>query len=371
MKVLITGANGFVGKNLVWELKNQGFSEEDLLCYDIDTDPALLDEYTRICKFVFHLAGVNRPKDNSEFMAGNFGFTTTLLNALIKNENKAPVLITSSIHAAGETPYGLSKRAGEDAIFEYGEKQGVKVLVYRLQNLFGKWCRPNYNSAVATFCYNIAHGLDITINDRATVVPLVYIDDLLDEFTRALAGKETIQGRFCVVETYYEESLGDITDLLYGFKASRQTLDVPNVGDAFAKKLYSTYLSYLEPDDFTYPLNTHQDPRGFFAEAFKSSASGQVSVNVSMPGITKGNHWHHTKIEKFLVVSGEGLIRFRKIDSDEITECKVSGDMLQVVDVPPGYTHSIVNTGTDNMITIIWASELFDPDHPDTYPLEV
>jgi len=369
MKILITGAKGFVGKNLVWTLKSAGYN--DLLLYDIDTDPARLDDYTQTCDFVFHLAGVNRPKDDAEFMKGNFGFTTTLLNSLIKNENKSPVLITSSIHAEKDNPYGLSKRAGEDAMFEYGKAQSVKVLVYRLHNLFGKWCKPNYNSAVSTFCHNIANELDITITDKSIIVPLLYIDDLMDEFLRAIKGQETHHESFCSASPVYRKTLGEITQLLYSFKAARQSYEIPNMQDAFTKKLYSTYLSYLQTSDFSYPLDIKSDERGCFAEAFKSASGGQVSVNVSKPSITKGNHWHHTKIEKFLVVSGEGAIRFRSINGGEIIEYIVSGDSLTVVDVPPGYTHSIVNLGNTDLITIIWANECFDPNKPDTYYLEV
>ncbi len=369
MKILITGANGFVGKNLVWTLKESGYT--DLYLYDIDTDPVLLDDYTKTCDFVFHLAGVNRPDDDAEFMKGNFGFTTTLLDALIKHRNTSPVLITSSIHAAKDNPYGLSKRAGEDALFAYGETQGVKVLVYRLHNLFGKWCRPNYNSAVSTFCHNIAHDLDITVNDRSSVVPLLYIDDLMDEFLRALNGRETRGNKFCEAGPVYQKTLGEITDALYYFRDSRKTYMIPDMTDLFEKKLYSTYLSYLPDDQFAYPLDVKTDARGGFAEAFKSPAGGQVSVNVSKPNVTKGNHWHHTKIEKFLIVSGEGVIRFRPINGSDIIDYPVSGKVLTVVDVPPGYTHSIVNTGDSDLITIIWANELFDPEKPDTYYLEV
>ena len=369
MKILITGANGFVGKNLVWTLKESGYT--DLYLYDIDTDPKKLDDYTTDCEFVFHLAGVNRPDDDAEFMAGNFGFTTTLLDALIKHQNRSPVLITSSIHAEKENPYGLSKRAGENAIFAYGHEQRVNVLVYRLHNLFGKWCRPNYNSAVSTFCHNIAHNLPITVNNRNSVVPLLYIDDLMAEFLNALKGNETRGEKFCKAKPVYEKTLGEITDTLYRFRDCRNTYMIPDMSDGFEKKLYSTYLSYLPEDQFAYPLDIKTDERGGFAEAFKSQFNGQVSVNISKPGITKGNHWHHTKIEKFLVVSGEGLIRFRPINGGDIIDYSVSSNNLTVVDVPPGYTHSIVNTGSTDLVTIIWANELFDPEKPDTYYLEV
>jgi len=369
MKILVTGAKGFVGKNLVWELKNKGFP--NIFEYDIDTDPKKLDEYTASCDFVFHLAGVNRPENEEEFMKGNFGFTTVLLDSLIKNENKAPVLITSSIHAEKDNAYGLSKRAGEDAIFEYGQNQGVKVLVYRLQNLFGKWCRPNYNSAVATFCHNIANDLPITINDENTIVPLVYIDDLMAEFLRALDGNENRGKKFCSVSPFYKVSLGRIVSLLRFYKESRKSLELADMDDEFSMKLYSTYLSYLSKKDFSYELDMKSDERGFFAEFLKTPERGQVSVNVSKPGITKGNHWHHTKNEKFLVVSGAGKILFRNINEDEIIEYDVSGEKMEVIDVPPGYTHSIVNTGETDLVTVIWVNEVFDSEKPDTYYLEV
>lgn len=369
MKILITGAKGFVGKNLVAELRNQGF--KDLLEYDVDTDPALLDGYAASCEFVFHLAGVNRPKEQTEFMTGNFGFTSQLLDALKKNGNKAPVLITSSTQAAFDNPYGQSKKAGEELIFQYGKENGVKVFVYRLPNVFGKWCRPNYNSAVATFCHNIAHGLPIQVNDPNVVMNLVYVDDVVVSFIDKLKNGKPDAEIYSEVTPVHTIKLGEIADLINSFKSSRETLQVPDMGDAFTKKLYSTYLSYLPEDQFSYLLKMNVDNRGSFTEFLKSPERGQVSVNISKPGITKGNHWHHTKNEKFLVVSGKGVIRFRKINTNEIIEYFVSGDKLEVVDIPVGYTHNIENLGDTDMVTVMWVNEVFDKERPDTFFLEV
>lgn len=369
MKILITGAKGFVGNNLVAELRNQGF--QDLLEYDVDTDPALLDGYAASCEFVFHLAGVNRPKEQTEFMTGNFGFTSQLLDALKKNGNKAPVLITSSTQAAFDNPYGQSKKAGEELIFQYGKENGVKVFVYRLPNVFGKWCRPNYNSAVATFCHNIAHGLPIQVNDPNVVMNLVYVDDVVVSFIDKLKNEKPDAEIYSEVTPVHTIKLGEIADLINSFKSSRETLQVPDMGDAFTKKLYSTYLSYLPEDQFSYLLKMNVDNRGSFTEFLKSPERGQVSVNISKPGITKGNHWHHTKNEKFLVVSGKGVIRFRKINTNEIIEYFVSGDKLEVVDIPVGYTHNIENLGDTDMVTVMWVNEVFDKERPDTFFLEV
>jgi UDP-2-acetamido-2,6-beta-L-arabino-hexul-4-ose reductase len=380
MNILITGAKGFIGKNLIAQLKNikEGKAKEErissdltLLKYDIDTEPALLDEYCRIADFVFHLAGVNRPKEQSEFMEGNFGFTSTLLDTLKKYGNKCPVMLASSIQAELDNPYGLSKKAGEELLFRYAEETGAKVYVYRFPNVFGKWCRPNYNSAVATFCYNIARDLPIQVNDPNVMMTLVYIDDVVDELISALAGNPTREGKYCKVPVEYKITLGEIVELIYSFRESRRNLQVPNMGDAFTKKLYATYLSYLPENDFSYPLKMNVDRRGSFTEFLKSPDRGQVSVNISKPGITKGNHWHHTKNEKFLVVYGTGVIRFRKIDEEKVYEYYVSGDKLEVVDIPVGYTHNIENLGSTDMVTIMWANESFDPDKPDTYYLEV
>jgi UDP-2-acetamido-2,6-beta-L-arabino-hexul-4-ose reductase len=371
MKILITGAKGFVGKNLIAELKNCGYN--DLLEYDIDTNPELLDKYAQECEFVFHLAGVNRPEKQEDFMVGNFGFTSALLENLKKYNNKAPILITSSTQATLDNPYGQSKKAGEDLIFQYGKENDVKVFVYRLPNVFGKWCRPNYNSAVATFCNNVANELPITVNDPNVGMNLVYIDDVVSSFIEKLRATscELQVEEFETVYPIHTIKLGEIVDLLYQFKESRCNLQVPNMNDTFVKKLYSTYLSYLPTDKFSYPLKMNVDNRGSFTEFLKSNDRGQISVNISKPYITKGNHWHHTKNEKFLVVSGEGVIRFRKIDTDEIIEYFVSGDQLEVVDIPVGYTHNIENLGDTDMVTIMWVNEIFDKEKPDTFFLEV
>lgn len=369
MKILVTGAQGFIGKNLIAELKNKNYS--DIFEYDIDTDPSLLDTYCKEADVVYHLAGVNRPKEQGEFMEGNFGFTSTLLDTLKKHDNTCPVMISSSIQAELHNPYGESKKAGEDLLFGYSTETGAKVLVYRFPNVFGKWCRPNYNSAVATFCHNIAHDIPIQVNDPSVVMTLVYIDDVVEELIQALAGNEHRAGAFCVVPVVHTITLGEIVELITSFKKSREERSVPDMSDPFTKKLYSTYLSYLPTDGFSYGLTMHEDPRGSFTEFIKTPDRGQVSVNISKPGITKGDHWHHTKNEKFLVVSGSGVIRFRKIDSEEVLEYYVSGDAMEVVDIPTGYTHNIENLGQTDMVTIMWANESFDPERPDTYYLEV
>lgn len=369
MKILVTGAKGFIGKNLIAELRNRKYT--DIFEYDRDRDPSLLDEYCKEADFVFHLAGVNRPKEQSEFMEGNFGFTSDLLGSLKKHNNTCPVMISSSIQAELDNPYGKSKKAGEDLLFSYGKETGSKVLVYRFPNVFGKLCRPNYNSAVATFCHNIAHDLPIQVNDPSVVMNLVYIDDVVNELINALEGNENTVDIFCEVPIVHTITLGEIVDLIYSFKKSREDRSVPNMSDAFTKKLYSTYLSYLPENQFSYDLKMNVDQRGSFTEFIKTPDRGQVSVNISKPGITKGNHWHHTKNEKFLVVSGKGVIRFRKIDSDEVLEYFVSGDKMEVVDIPTGYTHNIENLGETDMVTIMWANESFDPEKPDTYYLEV
>jgi UDP-2-acetamido-2,6-beta-L-arabino-hexul-4-ose reductase len=360
MKILVTGSKGFIGKNLIAELRNRKYTE--IFEYDRDTDPSLLDEYCKESDFVFHLAGVNRPKEQSEFMEGNFGFTSDLLNSLKKHNNTCPVMISSSIQAELDNPYGESKKAGEDLLFSYGEETGAKVLVYRFPNVFGKWCRPNYNSAVATFCHNIAHELPIQVNDPSVVMNLVYIDDVINELINALDGKENKVEKFCEVPVVHTITLGEIVDLIYSFKKSREDRSVPNMANEFTKKLYSK---------FSYELKMNVDERGSFTEFIKTPDRGQVSVNISKPGITKGNHWHHTKNEKFLVVSGKGVIRFRRIDSDEVIEYFVSGEKMEVVDIPTGYTHNIESLGDTDMVTIMWANESFNPEKPDTYYLEV
>ena len=380
MKILVTGAKGFVGKNLISQLNNIRFGKaknsplnEDLIIYeyDIDTPKELFEIYTKDCDFVCHLAGVNRPENPEDFVKGNFGFTSELLDSLKSAGNKAPVLITSSIQASLDNPYGKSKKMGEDLIFSYGKENGVKVLVYRLPNVFGKWCRPNYNSAVATFCNNIANDLDITVNDRSVMMNLVYIDDVVKEFINAMAGRENSEDEFCYIPTVHKITLGEIVDLIYSFKESRQNLSVPKLDNPFEKALYSTYLSYLPKDEFSYELKMNVDDRGSFTEIIRTSDRGQFSVNISNPGITKGNHWHHTKNEKFVVVSGKGLIQFRKIGTDEVIDYHVSGDKIEVVDIPTGYTHNIINEGEDKLITFMWCNECFDPENPDTYFEEV
>ena len=378
MNILVTGANGFVGRNLVSQLENIGSGkarnyaiageELHVLCYDVDSDPAALEEYCRRADFVFNLAGVNRPEDPSEFMKGNFGFASLLLDTLKKCGNSCPVMISSSTQAALDNPYGESKRAGEELLFEYGRETGAKVLVYRFPNVFGKWCRPNYNSAVATFCHNIAHGLPIRVNDPSVVMHLVYIDDVVDELVAALSGEEHRSGAFCEVPVVHEITLGGIVDLLYSFRDMQQDLEVPDLGDAFTKKLYSTYLSYLPKERFCYPLKMNVDNRGSFTEIIRTPDRGQFSVNISKPGITKGEHWHHTKNEKFVVVSGYGLVQLRKIGTDEVVSFEVSGEKMEVVEMIPGYTHNIINlSDTEDLVTFMWANEAFNPERPDTY----
>ena len=366
MKVLVTGAKGFIGKNLITELER--LDDVTVLAFDVDTEPSLLDKYCQECDFVFNLAGVNRPETVEEFMEGNFGFATTLVETLKKYNNTCPIMNSSSIQATLDNPYGKSKKAGEDMLFAYGEENGAQIYIYRFPNVFGKWCRPNYNSALATFCNNIACDLPIQVNDRSTKMHLVYIDDVVEELILALKGQAHINEEgYCFVTCVHEATLGEIVDLLYSFKESRKTLVVPNMPDnSFEKKLYSTYLSYLPKDSFSYPLVMHKDTRGSFTEILRSTNVGQVSINISKPGIEKGNHWHHTKNEKFVVVSGRGAIRFRKYGTDEVIEYKVNGDELQVVDIPTGYTHSIINEGETDMVTLMWCNECFNPDKPDT-----
>jgi UDP-2-acetamido-2,6-beta-L-arabino-hexul-4-ose reductase len=382
MKILITGAQGFIGKNLVAQLKNiqEGKQKhptlgQDIVIYEYDkgSDESLLDEYCQQADFVFHLAGVNRPKEQSEFMEGNFGFTSTLLDTLKKHNNYCPIMLSSSIQAELDNPYGRSKLAGENAIRKHfeessGKSQVGKAFIYRFPNVFGKWCRPNYNSAVATFCHNIAHDLPVQINDPAVEMTLVYIDDVVHELINCLTGKANRVNDYYQVPVEHQIKLGAIVELLYNFKASRTNLQIPNMADAFTKKLYSTYLSYLPETNFSYPLKMHIDERGSFTEFLKSPERGQVSINISKPGITKGQHWHHTKNEKFLVVAGKGIIRFRKIDEpSNIIEYPVSGEKLEVVDIPVGYTHNIENLGDTDMVTVMWVNEVFDAEKPDTY----
>ena len=381
MKLLVTGAKGFIGKNLCSTLHNIAQNKDrsfdlptdiTVFEYDLDTDPAALENWCAECDFVFHLAGVNRPKEQEAFMEGNFGFTATLLSALERHGNTCPVMLSSSTQAALDNPYGRSKLAGEELLREYGRRTGADILIYRFTNVFGKWCRPNYNSVVATFCHNIARDLPITVNDPAVKLRLVYVDDVVAELIAALKGQaHREKNGFCTVATEHEILLGELAELIRGFRASRTDGIVPKTGDPFIRKLYATYLSYLPTDAFSYPLTMHRDDRGSFTEILHMPERGQFSVNISKPGIAKGNHWHHTKNEKFLVVSGKAVIRFRRYDGDEIIEYFVSGDKLEVVDIPTGYTHNIENIGDTDLVTFMWASESFDPNKPDTYFLEV
>lgn len=395
MKILVTGAKGFVGRNLCWNLRNiaegknrtrNGLNIETIYEYDMDSTPEQLDAYCSDCDFVFNLAGVNRPKDESEFMKGNFGFASILLDTLKKHSNKCPVMLSSSIQATligryGTSDYGKSKLAGEELFFDYEKQTGAPVLVYRFPNLFGKWCRPNYNSAVATFCNNIANDLPIQVNDRSAELELLYIDDLVEEMLDALeekphrcnySGLDPVfceDGRYCAAQITHKVTLGEIVDLLYGFKEQPQTLLMPEIPqNSFAKKLYSTYLSYLPAEKTVFDLKMNCDDRGSFTELLKTASCGQFSVNISKPGITKGQHWHNTKWEFFIVVSGHGLIQERKIGSDEVLNFEVSGDKIQAVHMLPGYTHNIINLSeTENLVTVMWANEQFDPGHPDTF----
>lgn len=395
MNILVTGAGGFVGKNLCAALMNiketkdrtrPNITIDEIFEYDLDTPPALLDEYCARADFVFNLAGVNRPKEQSEFMAGNFGFASTLLDTLKKHGNTCPVMLASSIQATRigrykDSDYGKSKLAGEQLFFDYAAETGAEVLVYRFPNLFGKWCRPNYNSAVATFCHNIANDLPITVSDPAIELELLYIDDLVFEMLDALEGGEhrcefdgliavpCDTGRFCTVPATYRVTLGEIVTLLESFKAQPQTLVMPEIpAGSFAKKLYSTYLSYLPPQKIAFPLKMNVDARGSFTELMKTTSCGQFSVNISKPGITKGQHWHHSKWELFVIVSGHGLIQERRIGDDEVLSFEVSGERIEAVHMLPGYTHNIINlSDTEPLVAFMWANEPFDPDHPDTF----
>ena len=395
MKILVTGAKGFVGRNLCAQLKNvqEGKAKcygdltvSSIYEYDIDSTLEELDAYCKDCDFVFNLAGVNRPQNQEEFMDGNFGFASTLLDKLKKYQNTCPVMISSSIQATlagrfGTSEYGKSKKAGEELMFQYGEETGAKVLVYRFPNLFGKWCRPNYNSAVATFCNNLANDLPILVNDASVELELLYIDDLVDEMMAALKGEEhhcefdgvetvlTENGKYCAAPVTHKVILGEIVDLLNQFKDQPRTQLIPEIPfNSFAKKLYSTYLSYLPNEKISFPLKMNVDPRGSFTELLRSEKCGQVSINISKPGITKGQHWHNTKWEFFIVVAGHGLIQERKIGSDEVIEFEVSGDKIEAIHMLPGYTHNIINlSDTEDLVTVMWANESFDPNKPDTY----
>jgi UDP-2-acetamido-2,6-beta-L-arabino-hexul-4-ose reductase len=367
--ILITGANGFIGRNLSATLKGLGYQR--LLLIDKDTSDEMYKSYVKEAKFIFHFAGINRPTDPKEFIEGNVDSISKLIEMVKSTKSKAPIVVSSSIQALADNPYGKSKKAGEDLLLEFSKRQHHPIFIYRFTNVFGKWSRPNYNSVVATFCYNISRGLPIKINDENAKIALVYIDDVVAEMIRCLEGKtETIDGILRVLPEY-EVTVGQLSKTIQGFAVSRNTLVLANQHDIFQKKLYATYLSYLDETQFSYELKSHQDQRGSFTELFKTFEQGQISVNISKPGITKGNHYHHTKNEKFIVVSGDALIRFRKVDDTKIIEYRVSGQKIQVIDIPPGYTHSIVNVGKQDLVTIMWASEIFDPLNPDTYPMEV
>jgi UDP-2-acetamido-2,6-beta-L-arabino-hexul-4-ose reductase len=369
MVILVTGSQGFIGRNLIAHL--QQYKNYRILEYDVDSAAELLETYTASCDIVIHLAGINRPRDASEFMSGNTEFTKMLLLSLQQHGNKAPIVVTSSVHAQQLSRYGESKKAMEDLVFDHAKKNGSDVLVYRLPNVFGKWCRPNYNSAVATFCYNISRELPITVTKRDTILPLVYIDDVITTMITAMHGNPTRDGVFCVVNPVYTVTLGQIVDLLSSFHQSRNDLYLPDLSDPFIKKLYSTYLSYLPTDQFGYALDTHTDGRGSFTEFLRTTGNGQVSVNITKPGVTKGNHWHHTKAEKFLAVSGSGIIRFCSLFEKQMIEYPLDGKIPYVIDVPPGYSHRIENTGDQDLILLIWVNECYDARHPDTYALEV
>ena len=368
MKVLVTGAKGFIGRNLVTTLKQD--TNLEVIEVDIEQSVEELKQATLESEFIFHLAGINRPKDEKEFFEGNTGLTETIIETLKQHQKKTPILITSSIQAELENAYGQSKKAAEDALKNYSQETGANSYIYRLPNVFGKWCRPNYNSAVATFCHKIARNEEIWVNNRNILLNLVYIDDVVRCFIETMQSQPKSTD-YLEVTPVHPATLGEIVDLLVSFKESRETRTVAKMDDPLAKKLYSTYLSYLPEDQFSYPLQMNVDHRGSFTEFIKTPDRGQVSVNISKPGITKGNHWHHTKNEKFLVVSGTGVIRFRKVDSDEIIEYFVSGEKLEVVDIPVGYTHNIENLGTTDMVTIMWCNECFDPQKPDTIFMEV
>lgn len=394
MKILITGANGFVGRNLCAALEQIRLGhdrrEDHILCgevndltvyrYDVDNDPEDLERFCGDCDFVFNLAGVNRPKDTAEFMSGNFGFASVLLDTLKSHKNFCPVMLSSSIQASltgryAGSEYGKSKKAGEDLFFAYSRQTGAQVFVYRFPNLFGKWCRPNYNSAIATFCHNIANDLPIQVNDPTTLMDLVYIDDLVDEMIQALRGNANRDANgYCSVPVHHETTLGHIADTICSFASLRDSLGVPEMSDPLTRKLYAAYLSYLPAEKFIYDLKMNQDDRGSFTEIIRTADRGQFSVNISKPCITKGNHWHHSKNEKFLVVSGEALIQLRRIglQSDgtpfPVQQFRVSGRKLQVVEMIPGYTHNIINLSeTEDLVTFMWADEPFDPGKPDTY----
>ena len=371
MNILITGARGFMGKNLRSALTGRYGDAHRLMLVDMPHTEEELLAAAAEADFVFHLAGVNRPTNPADFQKGNADFTRQLLTLLKERGKRPPVLLSSSIQAALENPYGQSKLSAEQAVADYGRETGAAVYLYRLPNVFGKWSRPNYNSAVATFCHNVARGLPITVNDPSVTLRLVYIDDVVEEFLRAMEGQPHREGEWCAVQPVHEVNLGHMAELIQSFPALRDSLTAPDQSDPLVKKLYATYLSFLPPEDFSRPTVTHADQRGSFTELLHMGSRGQVSLNVSKPNITKGDHWHQTKHEKFIVLQGEGVIRFRKVGDSKVIAYKVSGENLTVVDIPTGYTHSIENTGDTDMLTLMWANEVFDPAHPDTLRLPV
>lgn len=368
MKILVTGANGFIGKNLIAKLKE--LNNYEIISIDRNNTEEELVQALLEAEFIFHLAGINRPKDEKEFFEGNSGLTGEIVRILKENNKNTPIAITSSIQADLDNAYGKSKKLAEEELLMYSTSANAKVFIYRLPNVFGKWCRPNYNSAVATFCNNIARGEEVWVSDPNIELTLVYIDDVVRCLISSMEDKNSLAG-YVNIDIEHKATLGKIVELLNSFVESRKSLMVPNMEDEFTKKLYSTYLSYLPEDKFCYPLKMNVDNRGSFTEFLKTSDRGQVSINISKPGITKGNHYHHTKNEKFLVVSGEGLIKFKKIDSEEVIEYRVSGEKLEVIDIPVGYTHNIINIGTSDMVTIMWVNEVFNPEKPDTIFMEV
>ncbi|MGX9134408.1 polysaccharide biosynthesis C-terminal domain-containing protein [Rummeliibacillus sp. JY-2-4R] len=369
MNILVTGANGFIGKNLIAELRNRGYT--NIFKMTRETDDQLLEKYTKECDFVFHLAGVNRPEKEDEFLEGNYELTSKLVDLLKKHNNTAPILFTSSIQAEKDNPYGVSKKTAEELLLSYHLETDTKVYIYRLTNVFGKWSKPNYNSVVATFCHRISRNLEIQIHQPDATLKLCYIDDVIEEFIKTLKEYSTKIAGYRIVSEIHSIKLGDLAELIKSFKDSRTELLIPNMENRLTKNLYSTYLSFLPDNELSYDLKMHKDQRGSFTEFIRTADRGQVSINVSKPGIAKGNHWHHTKNEKFLVVSGKGIIRLRKIDSPSIIEYQVSGEKLEVIDIPIGYTHSIINVGDSDMVTVMWVNECFDKEKPDTYFLEV
>ena len=368
MKILVTGAGGFIGRNLCVSLESRGY---DVMKYHHEQGIAELEKLCNDCEFIFHLAGVNRPNNEADFWEGNASFTANLLQILSKQDNVCSIVYASSKWADTDSLYGISKRKSEELLRSYGQKTHAEIYIYRLPNVFGKWCRPNYNSVVATFCHNVAHNLPLIINDAKQIMTLTHVDDVMEEFLDVLTNKVKKNSEFYNVKKTYTSTIGNLAETISSFSKCRYNLTIPNQFDDFTKKLYSTYLTYLPREDFSYELSEHCDSRGSFTEFLKSKCQGQISVNITHPHVVKGNHWHHSKHEKFLVVHGEGVIRFRNIFENESFEYHVSGNKLEVVEIPAGYTHNIENIGDTDLITLMWANEPFDPDYPDTFSLEV